>query len=240
MHSDPPPSSMVLICDELGVIQKIINNDLGLEGLLPGYPLGQFVDSTSRVKLLNFLAELSLKGTAFDWEINILKAGERIALRVAGALDQQNLMIVFAHTPLMALSILDELMKINNEQATTLRNVYKNHLVSVQNQENKDVSMLEEITHINNELATLQRDLMKKIIEQEKINAEIRRLNEELDLRLQDRNKQLIIANQKLEEKVVQLEETERSQRKLSTKYRIVADNTYDWEYWLDGDGQYN
>ena len=69
---------------------------------------------------------------AYDLEINLPRQGQVPILRLAGAVDRNNLMIVFAHTPALALNLLDELMKINNEQAVFLRIAFKNQMLSIQ------------------------------------------------------------------------------------------------------------
>lgn len=57
-----------------------------------------------------------------------------------------------------------------------------------------------------------------------KAEEEIKLLNEELEKRVAHRTKDLVKAYEELQ--------------KIEEKYQIVADNTYDWEFWLDANEQ--
>ena len=210
-----------------------------MEGLIPGQPLSYFIDAASRTKLFNFLLELHNNGAAFNWEINLCKGNQVILLRLAGVIEKSSLMIVFSQTPLDTLYILNGLVKISRNQAAILQNAVADHMQPIRSLSDADLSVYDEITRINNELATLQRDLIKKNGEHERLNTEILKLNQQLDQRLKERNGQLVLTNQLLVEKVAQLEQAQQSRRELFIKYSVVADNTYDWEYWLDTDGQF-
>jgi PAS domain S-box-containing protein len=70
------------------------------------------------------------------------------------------------------------------------------------------------------------------ISEQVQAEETIRRVNVELEKRVQIRTAELEEANRQLQIKMMELNESE-------TKYRIVADNTYGWEYWKDPQGQF-
>ena len=176
MSGDLSPTGISLLCDERGIVQKVLRDDIGISGLTPGQPLGHFVDSSSRIKLLNFLAELGANGTAFDWDISIRKEHQPGPLCLAGAQGTGKLMIVLAHTPLDALKMLETLMKINHEQDTILQTAIRNQMQSSHNQSESDEAIYDEISRLNNELITLQRDLAKKSVEMEWSNAEIRKL----------------------------------------------------------------
>lgn len=175
MNFDPATTGFAVMCDERGIIQKIIRDDMGVTGLALGQPVGQFVDSSSRTKLLNFLVELRGKGAAFDWEVNISQQNQIQTYRLAGAVDEDGLLIVGASTPQRALNLLHELMKINDEQANALRMAVKDQTQTVRAQRESE-SIYDEISRLNNELVTLQRDLAKKNAELERLNAEMTRL----------------------------------------------------------------
>jgi len=61
---------------------------------------------------------------------------------------------------------------------------------------------------------------------------EIKQLNAELKHRVEERTAELSM-------KVNELEQMRQVLYASQTKYRIVADNTYDWEHWIDPNGQY-
>ena len=225
MSHDMMPPYIAFECDGLGFVQEIIRDDFGLAELIPGQTLGQLVDSNSRVRLLNFLVELRGQGAAFDWEMYIPINGQVDPMRIAGALDQGSMVIVFAHTLLDALTILDGLVKNNDEQATPLRTVIEAQMQSIHAHNETIDSIYNEISRMNNELVTVQHELARKNAELQRLNLEIGGMNKELDLRLEKRTSEL--------------EQNQKSQQELLINYRIVADNTYDWEYWMDADEQY-
>lgn len=68
--------------------------------------------------------------------------------------------------------VLEELMRINNEQANALRDAAKALAAAVPQAAPGDEAVLDEFSRVNNELATLQRELARK-------NAELVRLNEQ-------------------------------------------------------------
>ncbi|HEY3296317.1 MAG TPA: PAS domain S-box protein [bacterium] len=66
----------------------------------------------------------------------------------------------------------------------------------------------------------------------------IRAANERLEQDVQERTAALEELNTELEAEVRERIRTEDALRESELKYRIVADNTYDWEFWLDAEGQ--
>jgi PAS domain S-box-containing protein len=70
-------------------------------------------------------------------------------------------------------------------------------------------------------LLAISRDITRRFLAEE----EIKLLNSELEQRVDERTVELVDAQQFLQD--------------LYTKYRIVADNTYSWEYWMNMDGQF-
>jgi len=65
------------------------------------------------------------------------------------------------------------------------------------------------------------------------------RLNEELDARVRERTEDLRRANELLRLEISDRCRIEEDLRQSEKKYRIVADNTYDWEWWKDANGRF-
>jgi diguanylate cyclase (GGDEF)-like protein len=170
---DQSPVGIALLCDERGAIQNVVWNGIGLEGLAPGQALGQLIDSSDRIKLLNFLVELRGKGAAFDWEINIPYRGQDVTLRLSGIISQGCLMIIGTRSPFDALDLCDEFIKISPQQAADFRTAIKAQLQLARVQSEGDVALYNEITRLNNEMVTLQRELAKKNIELQRLYQEV-------------------------------------------------------------------
>jgi len=68
---------------------------------------------------------------------------------------------------------------------------------------------------------------------------EISLLNAELEFRVEERTAELSEATSNLEQKLNELEQMQDTLHESETKYRIIAGNTLDWEYWVDPEGQF-
>ena len=173
MSSFQSAVGIALLCDEQGIIRVVIRDGIGLQGLAAGQPLEKLVDSSSRFKLLNFLIELRGKGGAFGWEVNIANRDQIFTLSLAGTVSKGDLMIIGVQTPYDALSLCDELMKTNPEQAIDLRTFVWEQVINFRMQNHRDDDSFNEISRLNNELINLQRDLAKKNAELELLYAEV-------------------------------------------------------------------
>ncbi len=221
MSSRIYPLGISLLCDELGTIQKVTRNDIGIEGLAPGQLLGQVVALNSRGTLLDFMQEMRAQGAVLNCEISFPPAGQALVLHLAGVLENGSLLIAGASTPCDALHLLEEAVEPSPTQTENLRSAVNAHLRSSRLQIEVDESTFDEITRLNNELVTIQRDLVKKNAAMEQLNAEICHLNQELDRRLVERTAQLELANHELAETSFSLAHT------LKTPIRAVNNFAY-------------
>jgi PAS domain S-box-containing protein len=67
----------------------------------------------------------------------------------------------------------------------------------------------------------------------------LKKAHDELEQRVEERTAELVQTNVQLAQEIDQRRQAEESLRESETKYRIVADNTYDWEWWRDRDGKF-
>lgn len=72
------------------------------------------------------------------------------------------------------------------------------------------------------------------VTQRKQAEAEIKQLNQELEQHVLRRTHELAKANLALMEKVDELQKAQETLRQSETQYRVVADNTYAWEYWMD------
>lgn len=172
---NPTPPTVAVLCDAQGIVTSVIRDDLGLQDrLVPGRPFPLAVDGHSFRKALHFLEHIKAHGTAFDWTLNIPAGPENeiATLYFVGARLEENLLLIIgARNGGEARRALDELMRINNEQANALRSNLKTQRDMLRRAAERDAALYEELMRVNNELANLQRELVKK-------NAELARLNE--------------------------------------------------------------
>jgi len=68
---------------------------------------------------------------------------------------------------------------------------------------------------------------------------QLRELSERLEQKVCERTEELTVANRRLQEEIAERKRVEEELRTSEVKYRIVADNTYDWEFWTDANDQY-
>ena len=179
-------SGMALVCNHDGVITKVLHNDLDIaESALLGkaFPLLTTVSSVS--KALSFLAELKIKQTIFDWELDLAINGKTMLAHCVGLVMGDDLLILTAQTryavhhlfdEMMSISNFDEMMSISNDQINLLRSVTKEQSRFPQTQPDHEIRLYEELSSLNNELINLQRELAKKNAELERLNIEIKRL----------------------------------------------------------------
>ena len=173
MNPGAEDRGIVLICDQAGLVQRIVRDDLGLAVRVPvGTPLSALVDQGVREKIGWFWTELQTRQAAYDWEITVALEGTLQPLHFAGARLEDGFLVMAAGSQLGLVNINEELMRINNEQTNALRATAKELSLTVKKRLEHEDSVYEELSRLNNEMANLQRELARK-------NAELQNLNEQ-------------------------------------------------------------
>ncbi len=161
----------VWVCDSRGIVLEMMVDRLGIaHTVTPGRSWIEVVDEESAQKARDFLTELQSQGATFDWELNVPIAGHLSALRFAGIVQGEQLLIIAARTNHGATQLFEEFVRINNEQANALRTALKENAALSRVRVERDSALYDEISRLNNELITLQRELAKKNAELEKLN----------------------------------------------------------------------
>jgi PAS domain S-box-containing protein len=80
---------------------------------------------------------------------------------------------------------------------------------------------------------------MRYAIERKRTEVELRRYQEHLEELVEARTSALREANARLREEIAERERVEEEVRRSEERFRTVADFTYDWEYWVDPQGNY-
>ncbi|MFW6097821.1 MAG: sensor histidine kinase [Chloroflexota bacterium] len=165
-------SGLALLCDQDGVILRVLRDELGAGGeQLVGRPLTRVVDEGSVRKALSFLIALRQQEAVFDWELNVPIGGAIQTLHFAGGAVGGRLLIVAAANGAHMLSMYEEMVRIGNEQVNALRAAFKEQAEEQRRAQEHDTAHYDEISRLNNELGVMQREMAKK-------NAELERLNE--------------------------------------------------------------
>ncbi len=166
---------LALLCDEQGLIQQVLRNDLNLPEALVGHLFFGIVEEASRAKAMDFLVGLKTQGSLLDWEMNVQPARAVITLHFAAGRAGDSLLITASTTSDLSARFFADMMRINNEQTNTLRTMMKENAVRAR--EEMDHSRYEEISRLNNELVSAQRELARKNAELERLAAEVQRLS---------------------------------------------------------------
>ena len=76
-------------------------------------------------------------------------------------------------------------------------------------------------------------------LERRKAEGEVKKYQEHLEEMVKERTIQLKMTNEQLEQEIADRKRIEDILRESETRYRIVSDNTYDWEFWLNPGGKF-
>lgn len=76
--------------------------------------------------------------------------------------------------------------------------------------------------------------IIRDVTERKKAEEALRRSRDELEIRVRERTAELAKSNQALQFEIEEHKQAGEALRQSEMKYRIVADNTYDWEWWRD------
>ncbi len=159
--ADLSGQGLILTADLDGIVISIERDDLGI-GYTPPFLFTRLVDPTSLNKALSFFAEIKDRGSAFNYEL-VLHHSPRV-LHFSGITAAERLYIIASESNRETHKLLEELMKMHNEQISSMRTLIKS--------DKQEGILYEEVSRLNNELVNLQRELTKKNAELELSNKE--------------------------------------------------------------------
>ena len=149
--------SLIIRCDLTGMVTDVLHEAGRLAGRAqPNRALTSVVRRDSFNKVLDFIATVRSDGSAFDYEVNIGDQDDIILYRISGATEADTMTVALIPADNHSNMLIDELSRINSEQATILRQLFQDR------SSNKGTDHpLNSLTQINNELISAQRELAK-------------------------------------------------------------------------------
>lgn len=120
MSTDQLPKGLTIVCDDLGEIDQIIQDDLGLPPIVDGKSgkasFSRLVERTSQAKARAFLADLRITHKVLGQEFSIQTAKGVVNIYFAGIKTGDQFVIVGAETPDFRDKLYAEVMSVVSEQ----------------------------------------------------------------------------------------------------------------------------
>lgn len=165
-------NGLVLLCDENGMVERIVSDDYAVTNHeSEGKPLTHLFQKESTQKVLDFLGFVKKNRFVYDYSLSLITSDGYFDLSFTGFYLENKVWIVGAGNSSETLHFINQLQQINNEQANFIRLLSKSNYSEKKTVAKTDEHLLDELSRLNNELVNLQREMAKK-------NAELARLNE--------------------------------------------------------------
>lgn len=165
---------MIIRCDSSGKIIEIVKCVPEFQEL---FTLGEFclrhIQAESLMKALDFLSGLKTKKIMANVELVFMRNQVLYTLLASGAKDGEEHFLL-SLSLLKENELVEELMKINNEQTDLYRNALKLISLRDSSHEISNQEIFDEISRLNNEVVNAQRELARK-------NRELNEVNEKLE-----------------------------------------------------------
>jgi len=161
-----------LFCSREGQIHEVLRDDFQLitdENLTD---LEDYVDQDSSQKLIGFLIEVNRLGSALNWEINCSYQEMVQTFIFSGLVLEDQMLIVLTERKSQTDQLLEEILRINNQQTNLLRETIQEKQKILASQQNDEQQVFDQISELNNELVSLQRTVEKQRAELERLNAQ--------------------------------------------------------------------
>ncbi|MFP4018813.1 MAG: ATP-binding protein [Bacteroidales bacterium] len=169
-NSDDINGGFAILCDENGVIKKVLNGITDITENITGRLFTNLIDKDTRSKAMDFLLDLKDEDIAMNYQMNVWVNDNIKTLSFIGIRIKQEMIIIGARNEEEAVEFTNHLQQINNEQANTIRKLVKEKYQYKKIIEKQKDQTYDDLTSLNNELINLQRELSKKNAELERIN----------------------------------------------------------------------
>ncbi len=160
-----------LTCDTEGKIIDINFNHINPElKKFKGRLFSEMFSGDSFNKSLDFFTGIKKYSASFGWELMLKPELADSPMSFGGAAINNSISIFGSYSIMDFNKFFDGILRLNNEQVNTIRNLEKEKSLNDFNKERRNTEFFNSISSINNELVDTQRELTKK-------NAELIELN---------------------------------------------------------------
>ncbi len=174
--------TLYLRCNQQAEIVELIRDDLGIldQEAIPCAFLSLF-NEESKSNAAIFWQELMQSELTLDTELLVkCSSGKEETLKFSGGMLRGQVWIIAKSNSEMLESMIEEFMRMNNEQQNLIRMAEKN-LSKLKREDNNNVELYNEISQVNNELVNAQRKLAKQNEQIRQLNIELQSTNHELE-----------------------------------------------------------
>jgi signal transduction histidine kinase len=170
------------LCSPDGLILQVVRDDYGVIGSVDtSQGFISILDSGSLQKGSQFLATVRLKGATFDWELNSSIGGHIQNFHFASCLLGDSMLIIGSRSRSGMLALFEETAEMNHGLGKASLSDWKSSRSS------GDDNLYCELSRVNNELINAQRQLAQKNVRLERSAEQLRKSEEDLERRVQER-----------------------------------------------------
>ena len=168
----PSPAGIALRCDAEGRILEILADSLGLAGCFPaGRLFSSCLTPASLASSFSFLQKIRASQASFEWELQLAaEYGLARALYFDGCIVDGCLLILGAASSRELLDLLEDLMRIHNDQDNQVRRALLEMLLKEAAAGRYQHNFYNELSRVSDELANAHRELAKQNFELEHAN----------------------------------------------------------------------
>jgi two-component system, OmpR family, sensor kinase len=168
----PSPAGIALRCNTEGRILEIVTDSLGLAGCFPaGRLFSSCLTPASMARSFSFLQKIRESQVSFEWELQMAaEDGLARALYFDGCIVDGYLLILGAASSRELLDLLEDLMRIYNDQDNQVRHALLEMLLKEAAAGRYQHNFYNELSSVSDELANAHRELAKQNFELERAN----------------------------------------------------------------------
>ncbi len=177
---------ILICCDLSGKVLELVYDGLKIgANVKNGESFLNILDEGSINKGSNFINKIKTENAIFNWELNIPYNQKMEVIHFSGFLINRGMLIIGVNSFDKMSNFIEELSRINSEQANFLRKQMKNANNNIYSELN-DNKLYDEMSLLNNELTNTKRELTKTNLQLEQSLEEKKMLLKEIHHRVKN------------------------------------------------------